>query len=135
MKKAINIQISIGELIDKITILEIKSKRIDSQEKRKLILSELKLLSKKEDNIEFSGNNEKVKYLKLKKKLYNTNLDLWKIEDGLREMESLKKFTDDFISLARNVYLLNDKRAKIKNDINELLNSKIKDIKHYKNYL
>jgi len=134
MKKTINILVSIGELTDKITILEIKSIRIDSKEKRKIILSELKSLSRKEDRIAFSGNDEKQKYLKLKNKLYKTNFDLWNLEDALREMESNKKFDDYFIQLARSVYLLNDKRSGIKNNINILTGSKITDIKHYKKY-
>ena len=133
-KNIIYIPISIGELTDKITILEIKSNRIDSKGKRKIILPELKSLLKKEKKIYFSNKDEKEKYLKLKKRLYKTNLELWIIEDKLREMESNKNYSIAFIHLARRVYLSNDKRSEIKNKINNLVNSKIMDIKQYKSY-
>jgi len=120
-------EISAGELIDKITILEIKKEKISNKEKLLNIERELKSL-----NSTFNGffqNHDRV--LEFKIKLKNVNLKLWDIEEGKRSAEKNRDFGDKFIELARNVYKYNDQRAKIKSDINNLLNSNIIEVKSY----
>ena len=123
-------EISAGELVDKITILEIKKEKITNKEKLIEIKKELDSLTntfnksiKKNINLEI-----------LTKKLKNINLKLWDVEDKKRELEKKQEFGKEFIELARNVYLNNDKRAKIKFEINKLLGSNIKEVKQYVNY-
>ena len=122
------VPISVGELIDKITILEIKKKYM-SGEKMKNVNNEFK-------SLKVILNNEKLEvdqnlYLKLK----DINSSLWKIEDQIRIKESLKEFDEDFIELARSVYKINDERSLIKREINLKYNSGIFEEKSYKNYL
>lgn len=123
------VQISIGELLDKTSILEIKKKKISDTTKLTNVEKELVLLSKK--CIEYFSNQEI-------KTLYNSllevNTKLWDVEDRIRELENLQRFEGEFIDLARKVYHLNDERFKIKNEINLVSNSEIKEIKEYKNY-
>ncbi len=121
-------EISAGELIDKITILEIKKVKI--AEKDKLVEVEKELLSLNETFKKFIPNSSKI--LEFKEDLKNINLKLWDIEDGKRSAEKYNKFDEKFIELARNVYKFNDKRAKIKLDINNILGSNIKEVKSYK---
>tara|TARA_B100000683_G_scaffold228635_1_gene228644 strand:+ start:106 stop:495 length:390 start_codon:yes stop_codon:yes gene_type:complete len=124
-------EISAGELLDKITILEIKIDKIKNDEDKKQVLKEYKSLKKiQEDNIEF---NEEIK--KLYSDLKQTNSKLWEIEDKLRIFEKEKKFDKDFIELARGVYFNNDDRSKIKLKINKLLKSNIREIKQYVEYV
>ena len=118
---------SAGELVDKITILEIKKIKITDQEKLKEVDKELLSLNKTMN--EFV--KEKSKILELKEKLKNINLKLWDIENGKREAEKNNDFGEKFIKLARNVYQFNDERAKIKLQINLILNSNIKEVKSY----
>ena len=120
-------EISAGELIDKITILEIKKLKISNKEK--LIEIHKELISLNETMAIFIPNEDKIK--KYKEDLKNINLKLWEIEDGKREAEKNNDFGPEFIILARNVYKLNDERAKIKLDINNSLGSNIKEIKSY----
>ena len=120
-------EISAGELVDKITILEIKKIKITDQEKLKEVDKELLSLNKTMN--EFV--KEKSKILELKEKLKNINLKLWDIENGKREAEKNNDFGEKFIKLARNVYKFNDERAKIKLQINLILNSNIKEVKSY----
>ena len=120
-------EISAGELVDKITILEIKKIKITDQEKLKEVDKELLSLNKTMN--EFV--KEKSKILELKEKLKNINLKLWDIENGKREAEKNNDFGEKFIKLARNVYQFNDERAKIKLQINLILNSNIKEVKSY----
>ena len=120
-------EISAGELVDKITILEIKKIKITDQEKLKEVDKELLSLNKTMN--EFV--KEKPKILELKEKLKNINLKLWDIENGKREAEKNNDFGEKFIKLARNVYKFNDERAKIKLQINLILNSNIKEVKSY----
>ena len=120
-------EISAGELADKITILEIKKIKITDQEKLKEVDKELLSLNKTMN--EFV--KEKSKILDLKEKLKNINLKLWDIENGKREAEKNNDFGEKFIKLARNVYKFNDERAKIKLQINLILNSNIKEVKSY----
>jgi hypothetical protein len=120
-------EISAGELIDKITILEIKKLKISNKEK--LIEIHKELISLNETMAIFIPNEDKIK--KYKEDLKNINLKLWEIEDGKREAEKNNAFGPKFIILARNVYKLNDERAKIKLSINNSLGSNIKEIKSY----
>ena len=120
-------EISAGELIDKITILEIKKLKISNKEK--LIEIDKELTSLNETMTKFIPNQDKIK--KYKEDLKNINLKLWEIEDGKREAEKNNNFGSEFIILARNVYKFNDERAKIKLGINNSLGSNIKEIKSY----
>ena len=120
-------EISAGELVDKITILEIKKKKIKDQEKLAEVDKELISL-----NNTFQKNISQNADLKnMIKDLKEINLKLWDIEDGKREAEKNKKIDNKFIELARNVYKLNDERAKIKLKINQFLGSNIKEVKSY----
>ena len=120
-------EISAGELIDKITILEIKKVKISDIEKLGVIDKEL-------DSLNNTMNNfikDKSKITKFKELLKDINLKLWDIESGKRLAEKNNKFDSEFIKLARNVYKFNDERAKIKLKINETLGSNIKEVKSY----
>ena len=120
-------EISAGELVDKITILEIKKEKIKDQDK--LIDVEKELISL---NNTFKKNISQSDNLKnMINDLKEINLKLWDIEDGKRSAEKNKKFDNEFIELARNVYKLNDERAKIKLKINQFLGSNIKEVKSY----
>ena len=125
-----NIPVSNGELVDKYTILQIKSIKITDIDKLQYINKEILILNK---YIEILKNNYKLDILIKKLKL--VNLQLWDIEDNIRIKEKKKEFDKKFINLARNVYITNDKRAKIKLDINKLTKSKLVEIKHYETYL
>ena len=120
-------EISAGELIDKITILEIKKEKIINKEK--LIEVDKELVSLNE-TLKKSINDES-KILSFKNDLKNINLKLWDIEDGKRSAEKNNQFDEKFIKLARNVYKFNDERAKIKLAINNALGSNIKEVKSY----
>ena len=121
-------EISAGELIDKITILEIKKEKINDDQK--LIDINKELISLNSTMKEFIPDLNKVS--NLKNDLKNINLKLWDIEDSKRNAEKNKKFDEEFIQLARNVYKFNDERAKIKLSINIILESNIKEVKSYK---
>ena len=120
-------EISAGELIDKITILEIKKEKISNKEK--LIEVDKELFSLKK-TLKKSINDQS-KILSFKNDLKNINLKLWNIEDGKRSAEKNNKFDEKFIELARSVYKFNDDRAKIKLAINNALGSNIKEVKSY----
>ena len=121
-------EISAGELIDKITILEIKKIKIIDENKLKDVEKELASLN--ETFKKFIPDPSQVK--PLIDKLKSINLKLWDIENGKREAEKNKDFGEKFIDLARSVYKSNDERAKIKLEINNLLGSNIKEVKsHY----
>ena len=120
-------EISAGELIDKITILEIKKEKIIKKEK--LLEIEKELLSLNETMKKFIPNNAKIS--KFKDHLKEINFKLWDIEDGKRLAEKNNIFDEKFIELARNVYKFNDERAKIKLAINESLGSNVKEVKSY----
>ena len=126
----IDTPISLGELIDKISILQIKKKNVKNIRKQKYIKKELKLLEKILQNTLVNKKNIN-QYLK---KLILINTQLWKIEDKIREHERQKKFDEQFIELARSVYITNDNRAKIKNNINQKFGSQIIEVKSYKKY-
>jgi len=120
-------EISAGELVDKITILEIKKNKISDENKLKEIDKELNSLNNTMDKFIL----EKSKILTFKDQLKEINLKLWDIEDGKRTAEKNKDFGKIFIELARNVYKFNDERAKIKLKINEILGSNIKEVKSH----
>ena len=128
--KKILSEISTGELLDKISILEIKLEKIKDKENHEEINKEYKILKKAQNsNIEIT---EKIKYLF--NGIKNINRNLWDIEDKLRICEKNKDFGETFIELARGVYLNNDKRSKIKSEINKILGSNIRETKQYANY-
>ena len=125
----INTPISLGELVDKISILKIKKKNIIDTKKLDFINSELIILEKiLSESIQ---DNKISAYLK---KLVEINSKLWKIEDDIRDCEKNNKFDQKFIDLARAVYITNDKRSKIKLDINKSFDSKIIEVKSYEEY-
>lgn len=123
------IMVSIGEILDKITILEIKKNKIIEESKLKNILFEYSKLSNliQKEYPEILGITEY-------NNLYEINLKLWVVEDLIRDKERLKDFGDEFIELARSVYFLNDERAKIKKEINLKFKSAIVEEKSYKEY-
>ena len=128
------IPVSYGELIDRITILELKDSKITDREKKRLIRSELKILSQKLKKIT-SKNRAFIKELGLlRRKLFRTNLSLWNIENKLREKEARKKFDRGFIKLARSVYIKNDLRFRVKEQINMLLGHEHSEVKQYTGY-
>ena len=126
----VNIPISLGELLDKISILEIKNKKILDKSKILNIKKELNGLKKVLDelNINLSETNS------LYNKLYKINLTLWEIEDSIRVLEKNEDFGEKFIELARAVYITNDQRFEVKNDINKLFNSEYVEEKSYEDY-
>ena len=129
-KEDIKIPVSSGELIDKISILKIKRKKIINKSKLQNINHELSLLNKIYKN-NFKKNK---KILLYEKKLIKINKKLWDIEDKIRYLESKKNFNQQFINLARAVYINNDQRSEIKKKINKLTGSHLIEEKSYKSY-
>ena len=126
----IHIQTSAGELIDKITILEIKKEKISDTKSLEIINKEYSsLINSLKDNLKIEDSIKKL-WTELKK----INLKLWEVEDSIRLAEKNKIFDESFVELARSVYKYNDIRAKIKSDINQLSGSDIKEIKQYTKY-
>ena len=124
------VEVSVGELLDKISILEIKKEKIKNQEKLKFITDEYNVLKAELDkNIKLDE-----KLSGLFGSLKDINSKLWVIEDEKRMCEKNTDFGEKFIKLSRDVHFLNDKRAKIKLEINNLTGSKIKEIKEYTSY-
>ena len=126
-KKIINAPISIGELVDKITILEIKKNKLQNS-KLENVLKELSFLRKLMERHQIEITDDLFTQLK------EINLTLWNIEDQIRKKEKNKEFDNTFIELARSVYFKNDKRAEIKRSINRLSNSEITEEKFYAEY-
>ena len=124
------VEVSIGELLDKISILEIKQDKIKDTEKLRFISHEHSILKKQLDNNVKSDD----KLIKLFKSLKEINEKLWVIEDDKSQCEKDKDFGEKFIKLSRDVHFLNDDRAKIKLEINNHTGSIIKEIKEYTNY-
>ena len=121
------VEVSIGELLDKISILEIKQEKIKDPEKLKFISKEHSILKNQlKNNIK---SDEKL--TELFKSLKEINAKLWVIEDDKRQCEKEKDFSEKFIKLSRDVHFLNDERAKIKLEINNALGSNIKEVKSY----
>ena len=125
----VNTPISLGELVDKISILMVKKKNISDAEKLKQVTKELDFLQKTMKN--HVSNLEIENYLK---GLIDINSQLWVIEDEIRNCERNKKFDQEFIKLARSVYFTNDKRAKLKLDINKEFGSELVEVKSYEEY-
>jgi DNA repair ATPase RecN len=129
--KQVQAAISLGELVDKITILTIKTERISDPEKLKNVTTELQLLQQLFN--QYVGDRSDI--AQLMKELKITNEQLWDIEDILRVKERIKEFNDEFIQLARNVYITNDKRCSLKRKIDTVLGSEILEEKSYEAYL
>ena len=124
------VEVSVGELLDKISILEIKKEKIKDTEKLKYISNEHSILKEQLD--EKVKNDDKLE--KLFFKLKEINAKLWNIEDDKRDCEKNKDFGEKFIKLSRDVHFLNDDRAKIKLEINTHTGSSIREIKEYTSY-
>lgn len=122
------IEISIGELVDKVTILNIKLERIKDEEKLKNVQKEYDVLSKSLSETIINENTKEYKELKI------INETLWEIEDNIRVKEQRGEFDDEFIKLARSVYFENDVRAEIKKRINVLTGSDLHEEKEYVDY-
>lgn len=119
-------QISVGELLDKISILRIKSEKLSDPEKLKHVQHELYALTK--ETYDVSNSEPWIE------KLVKINSELWDIEDKIREKERESQFDSEFIEIARSVYFTNDKRFEVKNEINKFYNSDVKEQKGYKKY-
>ena len=124
------VEVSVGELLDKISILEIKQGKIKDPEKLKFINAEHSILK---DQLDHNVKSD-VKLNTLFQSLKNINAKLWVIEDDKRLCEKNSDFTENFIKLSRDVHFLNDDRAKIKLEMNNHTGSKIKEIKEYTSY-
>jgi len=125
----INTPISLGELVDKISILMIKKKNISDSIKLQHVNKELEFLQK---TLKKYISEDKINEFLLK--LVNINSKLWDIEDDIRECERKRLFDQTFIDLARSVYFTNDERAKVKNDINKTFGSELVEVKSYEEY-
>ena len=127
----LTVSVAYGELVDKLTILNIKKIKIKDPNKIKEVNTELKIL---EEKAEVLKNLNEKEFLNLFKKLYEINLKLWEVEDKIRIHESNNEFNEKFIELARSVYFLNDNRFDIKSNINKFFGSKINEVKQYTKY-
>ena len=124
------VEVSVGELLDKISILEIKKEKIKDSSKLKFIDDEYNVLKEQlKNNVK---NDEKLNKLFLSLKEINSKL--WVIEDDKRMCEKNSDFSEKFVELSRNIHFLNDKRAKIKLEINQMTGSKIREVKEYTAY-
>ena len=124
------VEVSVGELLDKISILEIKKEKIQDPKKLKFINDEHAILKEQLDQ----NVNSDEKLSSMFRSLKEINSRLWVIEDDKRLCEKNSNFTEDFIKLSRDIHFLNDDRAKIKLEINNHTGSKIKEIKEYTSY-
>ncbi len=124
----VSIPIAIGELFDRLSILIIKKEMIEDREKLQLVEKEYELLKEILLSQKLEGSEE------LLKEMTDVNKILWKIEDDIREKERAKSFDAEFIELARQVYITNDKRFDVKNKINNKYGSEIREVKSYEEY-
>ena len=131
MTTEIKVEISCGELIDKITILSIKSEKIKDKEKLENVQHEFKVLNEISQKLKSLNPDEFDNFFK---KLRKINLSLWDIEDEIRKFEKESNFGKDFIELARSVYITNDERFRTKNEINTFFSSGIVEEKDYEEY-
>ena len=129
--REMSVPVSIGEVVDKITILEIKSERLTDTDRLANVRDELRQLKSAFDE-QFPDSNPQLD--ELSASLKTVNLALWQIEDDIRDCERVKDFGDRFVHLARSVYQTNDKRAAIKREINLLLGSELIEEKSYAAY-
>ena len=127
----IKIEISVGELLDKLSILKIKKVKIEDSQKLLEINKELKFLQETADVIRKTNEKEFDKFLST---LVSINTKLWDIEDEIRVYEKESKFNEKFISLARDVYFTNDERSKLKLEINQKFGSELIEVKSYEKY-
>ena len=125
-KKVCYVPVSLGELYDKYTILQIKQERIKDEGKLVFINKEIEYLKKHIDTFNLD--------ILLIRELKTINEILWNVEDNIRDKERRKEFDEEFIALARNVYITNSERSELKNKINSKLNSELIDIKSYYEY-
>lgn len=125
----IEVPVSWGELVDKITILQIKSDRMSDAAKLANVRKELDLLKKR-----LGGNAENAEVARLTRALYDVNAALWDIEDDIRDCENAGDFGEKFVKLARSVYITNDKRADLKREVNHALGSGLVEEKSYQAY-
>ena len=125
----LSVPVSVGEMIDKLSILQVKRKKISNPEKLSYVNKEFELLYNL--STDFLNNME---IENLYHELVETNSALWDIEDKLRVAEKDQKFDDEFVSLARKVYFTNDERFRLKNEINLITSSEIREIKDYVKY-
>jgi hypothetical protein len=125
----VSVPVSIGELIDKLSILQVKKSKVSNENKLEFINKEYELLY--DMSVEFLQRKD---ISEVYDDLVNTNTKLWEIEDELRVIESTKNFDDVFIELARQVYYINDDRFRLKDKINNLTNSEVREQKDYKKY-
>jgi hypothetical protein len=125
----ISIPVSVGEMIDKLSILQVKKTKVKDEEKLIFINKEFELLYNFSSEYLHNPDTELIYH-----KLITVNTNLWDIEDNLRVMEKEKKFNDDFIALARKVYFTNDERFRLKNEINLITDSEIREVKDYVKY-
>ncbi len=130
----LNIPVSPGELLDKISILRLKAERMTDAVQLQHVNDELQLLQTVWQGAGVHGSELAHKIERLREQLQTTNSQLWDIEDRLRELEARKNFGAAFIELARQVYLTNDRRAAVKKQINELLGSRLQEEKSYRDY-
>jgi hypothetical protein len=129
LNKMISVPVSVGELIDKLSILQVKKTKISDPEKLSYVKKEFELLY----NLSAEYLND-MEVENLFHMLVTTNTNLWEIEDKLRVLEQSNKFEEEFIDLARKVYFTNDERFEYKNQINSLTSSEIREVKEYVNY-
>jgi len=125
----VTIPVSVGELIDKLSILHVKKNKIVNEDKLSFINNEFELIYNM-SSIYFDDKE----ILNLYRQLIDVNLKLWEVEDELRTIETTKNFDSHFIELARKVYYINDDRFLVKNKINELTNSEVREQKDYVEY-
>jgi hypothetical protein len=130
----VNIPSAPAELVDKITILEIKASRVKDKQKLVAVIRELTALHKLFQSVQSKSGKAKKELLVLKTKLSKVNLRLWRIEDKIRKMEDEKQFNNAFIQLARMVYVNNDERSRLKGKINVLLGADFVEVKEYTKY-
>jgi hypothetical protein len=125
----VTIPVSVGELIDKLSILQVKKIKITNDDSLKYVSKEFELLYSQSETY-FQDSDLKSLY----ESLTEVNSTLWDVEDKLRVFESEKKFDQEFIELARKVYYTNDERFRLKNKINSITSSEIREVKDYKPY-
>lgn len=125
----VTVPVSVGELIDKLSILQVKKLKITNPDSIQFVFKEFELLYNQSETF-FQMNEVKTLY----ESLIEVNSKLWDVEDKLRVLESEKKFDQEFIELARKVYFTNDERFRLKNTINSITFSEIREVKDYKPY-
>jgi hypothetical protein len=129
LNKMISVPVSIGEMIDKLSILQVKKNKVKDENKLVFIKKEFELLYNFSSEYLSNLETESIYH-----RLVEVNSNLWDVEDKLRVMEKEQKFDDEFISLARKVYFTNDERFRLKNEINLITDSEIREIKDYVKY-